>query len=70
MEDKIRAYHKIRRTILGSKNELHLQTCTIMIGIFVVRYKDDSMRVLLRNEVENRRNEILAKRAKYNNVLS
>jgi hypothetical protein len=70
MEDKIRAYHKIRRTIRGSRNELHLQTCTIMIGIFSVRYKDESMRILLKNEVENKRNEILAKRAKYNNVLS
>jgi hypothetical protein len=70
MKDKINAYHKIRRTIQGSRNELHLQTCTIMIGIFTVRYKDESMRVLLKNEVENRRNEILTRRTKFNNVLS
>ncbi|MCW3072916.1 MAG: hypothetical protein JWO44_2806 [Bacteroidetes bacterium] len=68
MKDKINAYHKIRRTIQGSRNELHLQTCTIMIGIFTVRYKDESMRVLLKNEVENKRNEILTLRTKYKNV--
>jgi hypothetical protein len=70
MKDKLNAYHKIRRTIQGSRNELHLQTCTIMIGIFTVRYKDESMRVLLKNEIENRRNEILSQRARYKNVLS
>ncbi|MDF2436666.1 MAG: hypothetical protein K0Q95_1042 [Bacteroidota bacterium] len=70
MKDKINAYHKIRRTIQGSRNELHLHTCTIMIGIFIVRYKDESMRVLLKNEVENRRNEILTKRSRYTNALS
>lgn len=70
MKDKITAYHKIRRTILGSTNELHLHTCNIMIGIFIVRYKDESMKTLLKNEIENRRNEILSRRARYKNVLS
>jgi hypothetical protein len=70
MKDKINAYHKIRRTIQGSKNELHLQTCTIMIGIFTVRYKDESMRVLLKNEIENKRNEILAFRTSYTRILN
>lgn len=68
MKEKITAYHKIRKTIQGSRNELHLQTCTIMIGIFTVRYKDESMRVLLKNEVENKRNEIMTLRTKYKNV--
>lgn len=70
MKDKINAYHKIRRTILGSRNELHLQTCTIMIGIFVMRYKDESMKTLLKNEIENRRSEILSQRSRYKKVLS
>jgi hypothetical protein len=70
MKDKLNAYQKIRRTIQGSRNELHLQTCTIMIGIFTVRYKDESMRVLLKNEIENKRNEIIASRSKFKNVLS
>lgn len=69
MKEKITAYHKIRKTIQGSRNELHLQTCTIMIGIFTVRFKDESMRVLLKNEVENKRNELLALRTKYKNVV-
>jgi hypothetical protein len=70
MKDKINAYHKIRRTIQGSRNELHLHTCSVMIGIFIVRYKDESMRVLLKNEIENRRNEILSRRTLYKNVLN
>ena len=69
MEEKMKAYQKIRKTINGSRNELHLQTCTIMIGIFAVRYKDESMRNLLKNEMENRRNEILAKKTSYNKVF-
>jgi len=70
MKDKLNAYQKIRRTIQSSRNELHLQTCTIMIGIFTVRYKDESMRVLLKNEIENKRNEIVASRSKLKNVLN
>ncbi|HEX8516262.1 MAG TPA: hypothetical protein VF868_08685 [Bacteroidia bacterium] len=70
MKDKLNAYHKIRRTIQGSRNELHLHTCNIMIGIFLVRFNDESMRLLLKNEVEQRRNEILSQRARYRNVLS
>jgi hypothetical protein len=67
MKNKIRAYHKIRRTISGSRNELHLQTCTIMIGIFAVRFNDDSLTDTLKNEIDMKREELLSK--KYNQVL-
>jgi hypothetical protein len=67
MKDKIRAYHKIRRTINGSRNELHLQTCSIMIGIFGVRFKDDTILDMLRQEIDNKRDELLAKR--YSKVM-
>jgi hypothetical protein len=69
MEKKMRAYHKIRRSIRGSRNELHLQTCTIMIGIFAVRFKDEPMKILLKNEVENKRNEILEKNVAFERAI-
>lgn len=67
MKDKIRAYHKIRRTIRGSRNELHLQTCSIMIGIFSMRFKDESIIDILKHEIESKREELLARR--FNKVL-
>jgi hypothetical protein len=69
-KDKINAYNKIRRTILGSRNELHLQTCSIMIGIFTLRFNDENMKDLLKYEIDHKRNEILTSRKKYEKVLS
>jgi hypothetical protein len=68
MEDKkIRAYHKIRRSIRGSRNELHLQTCSIMVGIFSVRFNDESIIDILKHEIDSKREELLTR--KYNKVL-
>jgi hypothetical protein len=58
MNKKIKAYHKIRRAIHSSKHELHLHTCTVMIRVFSLRYKDESMKALLKEEIDSKRQEM------------
>ena len=70
MQDKIRAYHKIRLTIHSSRNELHLKTCLLMIGIFNVRFKDDSIDALLKDEIRNKKKEIIEKRFMRTNIYA
>ena len=58
MKDKIMAFNKISLATKSSKNELHLQTCSVMIGIFAMRYNDESMRALLKDQLDNKRKKI------------
>ena len=67
MKDKIRAFYKIIQATQSSKNELHLKTCTIMIGLFSIRYKDESMKAFLKEELDAKRDKI--KRVRFENVL-
>ena len=62
MKDKIRAYYKINQAIHSSKNELHLKTCSVMIGVFRMRFADDSIEALLKDAVNSKNQEILARR--------
>ena len=56
------AFNKISLATKSSKNELHLQTCSVMIGIFTMRYKDESMRAILKDELDNKRRKIRCSR--------
>jgi hypothetical protein len=58
MNKKIKAYHKIRRAIHSSKHELHLHTCSVMISVFILRYKDESMKALLKEAMDSKKQEI------------
>lgn len=69
MTDKTTAYHKISQTIHSSKNDLHLKTCSLMMGIFSVKYKDESIDALLKDTIRNKRKEIIEKRFLRTNVL-
>ncbi len=69
MKDKIKAYNKISQAINSSKNELHLQTCSVMIGVFSMRFNDDSMKELLKNEMDSKRSKILVRRSRFEDVL-
>ncbi len=62
MKDKINAYHKISLTIESSRNELHLKTCSLMISVFSVRFKDPSIEELLKECVRNKKKQIIEKR--------
>ncbi|MFL5764126.1 MAG: hypothetical protein ACJ77K_09305 [Bacteroidia bacterium] len=62
MKDKIKAYYKISQAIHSSKNELHLKTCTVMVGVFRMRFDDASIEALLRDAITNKNQEILQKR--------
>lgn len=62
MKDKIKAYHKISQAIQSSKNELHLQTCSVMIGVFSMRFDDESIEALLKDAMDKKNKEILEKR--------
>ena len=62
MQNKIKAYHKIRRAIYGSRNKLHLQTCSIMIRVFSVRFHDESMEALLKDAMEKKNSEMNSRR--------
>jgi hypothetical protein len=64
MEDKINAYNKISLAIKSSRNELHLQTCSVMIGVFAMRYNDESMKALLKDEWIKKRKKVRASRFK------
>ena len=59
MKDKIKAYHKISQAIQSSKNELHLQTCSVMIGVFSMRFDDESIEALLKDSMDHKHREIL-----------
>jgi hypothetical protein len=61
MKDKIKAYHKISQAINSSKNELHLQTCSVMIGVFSMRFDDESIEALLRDAMDSKHRQILEK---------
>lgn len=61
-KDKISAFHKITRTIQGSRNDLHLHTCSIMIGFFLLRFKDEELKMALKNEMDLKRGQIMANR--------
>ncbi|HEY0029901.1 MAG TPA: hypothetical protein VGC65_04005 [Bacteroidia bacterium] len=62
MKDKIKAYHKISQAIHSSKNELHLQTCSVMIGVFSMRFDDESIEALLKDAMDCKHQEILGRR--------
>lgn len=68
MEDKIKAYHKIHKAIYGSKNELHLQTCITMVEVFDAKFNDESMKALLKDEINNKRQRMFSKYLKYEEV--
>ena len=68
MKDKIKAYNKISQVINSSKNELHLQTCSLMIGLFNIRFNDESMKAILKNEMDNKRRTLM-KRSRYKDAL-
>ncbi|MEW6468848.1 MAG: hypothetical protein AB1458_07990 [Bacteroidota bacterium] len=65
MKDKIKAYNKIRKAIHSSKHELHLQTCSIMIGVFSMRFRDASMEALLKEEMDNKDQKIRSKYSRF-----
>ena len=67
MKDKIRAFNKISSAVKSSKNELHLKTCSVMIGLFNMRYNDERMKAFLKNELDNKRKRI--KSLKFEDVL-
>ena len=69
MKDKIKAYHKISQTIHSSRNELHLKTCSLMIGIFSMRFKDESIEALLKDTIRNKKKEIKEKHFMRTNIL-
>jgi hypothetical protein len=58
MNKKIKAYHKIRRAIHSSQHELHLHTCSVMISVFSLRYQDESMKALLKEEIDTKKREM------------
>jgi hypothetical protein len=62
MKDKIRAYHKISQAIHSSRNELHLKTCSVMIGVFRMRFDDESIEALLKDSMDHKNQEILERR--------
>lgn len=69
MKDKIKAYHKISQAIHSSKNELHLQTCSVMIGVFSMRFDDESIEALLRDSMDSKHREILEKSFRESRLL-
>jgi hypothetical protein len=41
MASNTECYNKILRNIVSSKNELHIKTCSVMIGMFSMKYIDE-----------------------------
>jgi hypothetical protein len=62
MKDKIKAYYKINQAIHSSRNELHLRTCSVMVGVFQMRFGDESIEALLNDAITNKNQEILKNR--------
>lgn len=52
------AYDKIQRSILSSKNNLHLTTCAVMIGMFSMKYEELELELNLKNELDKRAQEL------------
>jgi hypothetical protein len=67
MKEKINAYNKISRAIKSSRNELHLKTCSVMIGLFNMRYNDEHMKDFLKEELDDKRRKI--KTSRFEDVL-
>ena len=51
MASNAECYEKICRNIVSSKNELHIRTCSVMIGMFAMKYIDEKEPILKR-EIE------------------
>lgn len=41
-------FNKIMSNIVSSKNELHLRTCTVMIGMFSMKFIDEKEPIIKR----------------------
>ena len=41
MATNTECFDKIMSNIVSSKNELHIRTCSVMIGMFAMKYMDE-----------------------------
>ena len=48
MASHVECFNKIMSNIVSSKNELHLRTCTVMIGMFAMKFIDEKEPILKR----------------------